>query len=79
VAQSLGIHLEQRDVFLDIQHNRDYIRKMWGQTVAKAQKNGYVIAIGHAWSAETAATIRDSVLTLQNQGYTFHLLSELYR
>ena len=78
VAHLLGMHLEQRDVFLDIQHDRDSIRKMWGQAVSKARKNGYVIVIGHVWSAETATTIRDSFQTLENQGYTFHLLSELY-
>jgi len=78
VAHVLGIHMEQRDVFLDIQHDREEIRKMWGQAVSKARENGYVIVIGHAWSAETAATIRDSFQTLKNQGYTFHKLSELY-
>jgi len=79
VAHLLGMQLEQRDVFLDIQHDRASIRKMWGQAVSKARKNGYVIVIGHAWSAETAATLRDSFQTLENQGYSFHLLSELYR
>lgn len=78
VARSMGMHMEQRDVFLDIRHDREYIRKMWGEAVSKARKNGYAIVIGHAWSAETAATIRDSFQSLENQGYTFHRLSELY-
>ncbi len=39
---------------------------------------GYVIAIGHIWSKESAIAIRDSYETLLNQGYTFHKLSELY-
>ena len=78
VAVREQMHLEQRDVFLDIQHDRASVRKAWGSTVAKARDQGYVIAIGHAWSAETAATLRDSFQTLENQGYTFHLLSELY-
>ncbi len=78
VATREHVHLEQRDVFLDIQHDRETIRKAWESTVKKASENGYVIAIGHVWSAETAATIRDSYQTLINQGYSFHLLSELY-
>lgn len=78
VAHRLGMHMEQRDVFLDIQHDRDSIRKMWGRAVSMAREDGYVIVIGHAWCAETAATLRDSFQTLENQGYTFHLLSELY-
>lgn len=78
VALQEHIHVEQRDSFLDVEHNRAYIRRMWGQAVAKARKNGYAIIIGHAWSPETAAAIRDSYETLLNQGYTFHKLSELY-
>jgi len=71
-------HYEGRDVFLDIQHDRASVRKAWESTVAKARRQGYAIAIGHIWSKETAAAIRDSYQTLQNQGYTFHKLSELY-
>ncbi|MBN2164382.1 MAG: divergent polysaccharide deacetylase family protein [Pontiellaceae bacterium] len=78
VAAKAGMHVEQRDAFLDIQHDREYVRRMWGQSVAKARENGYAVIIGHAWSEETAAAIRDSYETLLNQGYTFHLLSELY-
>lgn len=78
VAKQERMHLEQRDVFLDLQHDQTVIRKAWSSTVAKARTNGYTIAIGHAWSPETAATIRDSYQTLLNQGYTFHCLSELY-
>ena len=51
---------------------------MWAQAVAKARAKGCVVVIGHAWSDETAAAIRDSYETLLNQGYTFHKLSELY-
>lgn len=78
IAKQEHVHLEQRDSFLDIERDREYIRQMWGQAVAKAKKNGYVIVIGHAWSEETAAAIMDSCRTLENQGYTFHMLSELY-
>ena len=78
VAGREHIHLEQRDVFLDIQHDRETVRRAWESTVAKARNQGYAIAIGHIWSKETAAAIRDSYQTLQNQGYTFHKLSELY-
>jgi len=78
VAGREHVHLEARDVFLDIQHDRENVRRAWENTVKKARENGYVIAIGHIWSKETAAAIRDSYESLQNQGYTFHMLSELY-
>lgn len=78
VAGREHIHLEARDVFLDIQHDRETVRRAWESTISKARESGYVIAIGHIWSKETAIAIRDSYLTLINQGYSFHLLSELY-
>lgn len=78
VAAEEFVHIEQRDSFLDIEHDREYIRRMWEQAVSKAREHGYAVVIGHAWSAETAAAIRDSYETLHNQGYSFHRLSELY-
>lgn len=78
VAEREHIHLEERDVFLDVRHDRETVRRAWENTVLKAQKNGYVIAIGHVWSKETVSAIRNSYQTLINQGYSFHLLSELY-
>jgi polysaccharide deacetylase 2 family uncharacterized protein YibQ len=79
VAHLESMHMEERDVFLDIEHDREYVRKMWGSAVGHAKEHGYVIVIGHIWSKESAAAIRDSYETLQNQGYTFHKLSELYK
>jgi polysaccharide deacetylase 2 family uncharacterized protein YibQ len=79
VARREHVHLEERDVFLDVRHDRETVRRAWESTVAKARANGYVIAIGHIWSKETAAAISDSYQTLINQGYTFHTLSELYK
>jgi polysaccharide deacetylase 2 family uncharacterized protein YibQ len=78
VAEEEGMHMEERDVFMDINQNRDYIRMMWSGAVGKARENGYVVVIGHVWSKESALAIRDSYKTLLNQGYTFHKISELY-
>jgi polysaccharide deacetylase 2 family uncharacterized protein YibQ len=78
VADQEHMHFEDRDIFLDIQKDREYVRRMWGNAVAHAKEHGYVIVIGHIWSKETAAAINDSFQTLENQGYTFHKLSELY-
>ena len=78
VAERSHSHYEGRDVFLDIKHDRKSVRRAWESTVGKARERGYVIAIGHIWSKETATAIRDSYQTLINQGYSFHVLSELY-
>jgi len=79
VAKDMRVHLEQRDVFLDIVHERSAIQKQWEQALRKANKKGYAVVIGHAWSKDTADVIRNSYQDLQRKGYTFHRLSELYR
>ncbi|NNJ69958.1 MAG: divergent polysaccharide deacetylase family protein [Kiritimatiellales bacterium] len=78
VALKQHMHVEERHLFLDVRHDREWVRRMWGRAVAHARINGYAVVIGHAWCKETAAAIRDSYQTLENQGYTFHKLSELY-
>jgi polysaccharide deacetylase 2 family uncharacterized protein YibQ len=78
VANYHDLHFEERHVFLDIEHSREYVRRMWGNAVDHARKHGYAIVIGHVWCEETASAIRDSYQTLRNQGYSFHKLSELY-
>lgn len=78
VAHYHDLHFEERHVFLDIEHSREYVRRMWANAVEHAREHGYAIVIGHVWCKETADAIRDSHETLQNQGYTFHRLSELY-
>ena len=79
VARELGVHVEQRDVFLDIHHDREHILRRWREAVEKARRRGKVIVIGHAWSAETARVIAESLSELEREGIRFHLLSELYR
>ncbi len=79
VAHECDVHFEERHVFLDIKRDQAYVRRMWGAAVTHAKEHGYAVVIGHVWSAEAAAAIRDSFQTLENQGYTFHRLSELYK
>ena len=45
MARHEHMHVEERHVFLDIQHDRDYVRRMWGQAVAKARNNGYAVVV----------------------------------
>ena len=49
-----------------------------GKHRSKGAGEGYVIAIGHIWSKETAAAIRDSYQTLKTRATPFIKLSELY-
>ena len=78
IAPQLGMHVEERHMFLDVQQDQAAVRQAWGKAVGRAKEHGYVIVIGHIWCVESAAAIADSYETLLNQGYTFHRISELY-
>lgn len=47
VAQKYHANLLSRDIFLDNEQDRNYIRGQLKKAVKKAKKNGYAVAIGH--------------------------------
>jgi len=56
-ARTLGIKTCKRDVFLDNDHNINYIKGQWRSFLKKARKRGFAIAIGHA-RAETITALK---------------------
>jgi uncharacterized protein len=78
VAERLGMTVAVRTDFLDIQHDRASIQRAWERTVARAEREGEAIAIGHVWSDATAEVILESYGDLTARGFTFHLLSEWF-
>jgi len=59
VAKKYNMNILSRDVFLDNEQNREYIRNQLKLAVKKAKKNGYAIAIGHPGRV-TIDTLRTS-------------------
>lgn len=79
VATEVGVQYEHRHVFLDNEKNEDAITAQFEQAARIATENGYAIVIGHAWCTQTAAVLNKVYPFAQREGFTFHLLSELYR
>lgn len=74
VAQHIGVSIVERDVFLDNDQSRDAILQALQEGVKIAEKRGYAVMIGHAWSAELAQVLIDTYPHLVEQGYDFDSL-----
>ncbi len=79
MAQEVGIHYERRHVFLDNERNEEYITKQFEQACQIANRNGYAIMIGHAWCKETANVLNKAYPFAASEGFTFHVVSELFK
>lgn len=67
----------ERDIFLDNTQDEAEIRDMLQKGLDIADKQGYVIMIGHVWSPDLPAILLDVYPTLIAQGYTVTTLSAL--
>lgn len=78
VAATVGVPYEHRHVFLDNDRSEEAITAQFEKAAHVADENGYAIMIGHAWCSQTAHVLRKILPFAQREGYTFHVLSELY-
>jgi polysaccharide deacetylase 2 family uncharacterized protein YibQ len=78
VAQSLGLKCGQRDVFIDVDKNREIIRRKVWELAHKAKSNGFAIGIGHC-QRMTLDVLREEIPKIQAEGYRFVRLSEVVR
>ena len=74
VARTIGVSSVERDVFLDNDQDREAILQALQEGVKIAEKRGYAVMIGHAWSAELAQVLIDTYPHLVEQGYDFDSL-----
>lgn len=74
VAHKIGVPSVERDVFLDNDQNREAILQALQEGAKIAEKRGYAVMIGHAWSAELAQVLIDTYPHLVEQGYDFDSL-----
>lgn len=77
-AKARGMKLYERDIFLDNSQERADILAMVEQGLSIADKKGYVIMIGHVWSKDLAAILKELYPELVERGYTFSTVSELF-
>jgi polysaccharide deacetylase 2 family uncharacterized protein YibQ len=78
VAKEVGLRYERRHVFLDNERDEDSITARYEEAARIADEKGYAIMIGHAWSPETAKVLQKVFPFAQREGYTFHVLSDLF-
>lgn len=77
VAQTMGYSYYERNIFLDNEKSRENIMKELRKGIDIANKKGFVIMIGHVWSADLLPGILSEVYPeLVKKGYTFSTVSK---
>jgi len=76
VARMLGMRCGKRDVFLDVDKDRDAIRQSIWELTDKARAKGFAIGIGHC-HRRTLEVLRDEIPKIQARGFRFVSLSEV--
>ena len=76
VSMEMGFPYFQRDIFLDNEKTRENILQELRRGVEIANRQGFVIMIGHVWSAEILPAVLEEVYPeLQRKGYRFSTVS----
>lgn len=76
LARHLGIPAAERQVFLDTEKDRDFIRKQFQVLLQQAAERGGAIAIAHPY-AETLEILADEVPKAKASGFDFVPASQL--
>ncbi len=77
VALERGIEVLDRDIFIDNEKDKAYMRDMIEKGLEIADKQGYVIMIGHVTTPFLAPLLEEMYSELSAQGYTFTTPSKL--
>ncbi len=76
VSMEMGFPYFQRDIFLDNEKTRESILHELKRGVEIANRQGFVIMIGHVWSAEILPSVLEEVYPeLKKKGYRFSTVS----
>ena len=76
IAQGLKLRYAQRNVFIDNENDRAYIRSQLDKLAFMAKIKGMAIGIGHD-RVNTIAVLKEAIPELEAQGYEFVNLSEV--
>ena len=76
-ARHLGMTIAQRDVFIDNIQERESMIRFINNGLARAERSGSAIMIGHAWSPDLAPLLSEMYTDLTERGFTFSTLAEL--
>lgn len=75
VSMSLGMSIQERDVFLDNEKSREYILQAIEEGKKTSLAKGRAVMIGHVWSSDLAQILMEIYPTLLEEGFTLEDLS----
>lgn len=78
IARQLGMRCGRRDVFFDVDTDKNVIREQIKSLADKAGSRGYAIGIGHCYK-NTYEVLAEEIPKYQKKGYEFVTLSEVIR
>lgn len=78
IAKSLNLACGKRDVFLDVEQDRETIRKGVWELAQKAKTKGFSIGIGHCYPM-TLEILREEMPKIKAKGFRFVHISEVVR
>ncbi len=77
-ARKYGVPVEESDVFLDGQTDKEHIRGQFESLMQVAKRQGEAIGIGHIQTPNTARVLNEMVPKYKQKGIEFVYLSELF-
>ena len=78
-ARRLGMKIAERDIFIDNEQNKEAMLGYIAGGLARAQKNGSAVMIGHAWSPDLAPLLDEQFQFFTKQGYTIKTASDIIK
>ncbi len=77
LGKEIGLPVLQRDVFLDNEDDRQYIKGQLQEVREVARKKGYAIAIGH-YRFNTLQVLAEEIPELKKEGFAIVSLSDIF-
>jgi len=79
VANQMGIKIAERNVFIDNEQNKSAMLRYISSGLARAQKSGSAVMIGHTWSPDLAPLLTEQFPDFVEQGYTLKTASDIIK
>lgn len=76
-AETHDLPYLEREVFLDNESNRDYIRNAVREGMEIAERKGHAVMIGHVMVNELVEVLNEMYPFIQDEGFDLRYLSEL--
>ena len=70
IARRIGVKFTERDTFLDNEQSKESMLRYLNNGLARAQRTGQSVMIGHTWSPVLAPLLAEQFTALTIQGYT---------